>query len=204
MKTVKMKILTSYKFCGFLKTLRTRKQKLYQALAQRYHLEAHPEGGFYKQTYRSNDLVRVEGEASARYQGEARTAGTSIIYMLTEGDFSAWHTVQSDETWHFHKGAPLLLRIIHPHTGELQEIILGGKDILQYNVPAQHIFSAETLGDYTIVGCTVCPGFDFKDFYLPSREKLLAQFPQHKELIKKFTREAAVQSEAAIKEGFSK
>ena len=65
-----------------------------------------------------------------RYNRESRVAGTSIIYLLSRGDFSAWHTVQSDETWNFHAGDPLLLRIIDPHSGKLKEVTLSNTGTL--------------------------------------------------------------------------
>jgi len=158
-------------------------QKKINDLVSKYKLTQHPEGGWYRSTFRSNDVVKAEGDALTRYLGESRAAGTSIIYLLPQGDFSGWHTVQSDETWSFHAGEGLLLRIIDPVSGELNEIVLGTDEgDLQFTVKAGHIFSAEPLGRFCLTGCVVTPGFDFKDFKLLTREAFVTAYPQHIEL----------------------
>ena len=158
-------------------------QKKISSLIAKYKLIPHPEGGWYRQTFRSNDLVKAEGDALIRYKGESRAAGTSIIYLLSHGDFSGWHTVQSDETWSFHLGEALLLRIINPINGNLNEVVLDTEQgILQFTVRAGHLFSAEPVGRFCVTGCTVTPGFDFKDFQLITREQFLTTYPQHFEL----------------------
>jgi 5'-methylthioadenosine/S-adenosylhomocysteine nucleosidase len=157
-------------------------QKISELIAK-YELIPHPEGGWYRQTFRSKDVVKAEGDASTRYLGESRAAGTSIIYLLSQGDFSGWHTVQSDETWSFHAGEDLLLRIIDSISGELKEIILGiHRGDLQFTVRAGDIFSAEPLGRFCLTGCVVTPGFDSKDFKLFTREEFVTAYPQHIEL----------------------
>lgn len=156
-----------------------------KALIDKYKLAPHPEGGWYCQTFCSKDVVSAEGEALTRYSGESRAAGTSIIYLLAQGDYSGWHTVQSDETWSFHIGEDLLLRIIDPISGELREVILGPKKgDLQCTVRAGHIFSAEPLGRFCVTGCAVTPGFDFKDFKILTREEFVTNYPQHKDLVR--------------------
>ncbi|MCX7115036.1 MAG: cupin domain-containing protein [Gammaproteobacteria bacterium] len=158
-------------------------QKKMSHLIAKYELTQHPEGGWYRQTFRSNDWVKAAGNASTRYLGEPRTAGTSILYLLAQGDFSGWHTVQSDETWYAHAGDALLLRIIDPMSGELNEMTLGTKEgCLQFTVRAGHLFSAEPLGRFCLAGCAVTPGFDFKDFKLLTREAFVTTYPQHIEL----------------------
>lgn len=155
-------------------------QKRIAELVFKYDLSLHPEGGWFRQTFKSNDLIKVEGDSLTRYFGESRTAGTSIIYLLAKGDYSAWHTVQSDETWNFHAGDPLLLRVIDSVNGELKEVILGvTTGLLQYTVKAGTVFSAETLGRFSLTGCMVTPGFDFKDFRLISQAEFLTKCPQH-------------------------
>lgn len=155
-------------------------QKRISNLVGKYGLNVHPEGGWFRRTYKSMDMVRAEGEALIRHQGELRAAGTSIIYLLAQGEYSAWHTVQSDETWSFHSGDPLLLRVINPLDGELDEVLLSQTEgLLQYTIKSGYIFSAESVGRYSLTGCTVTPGFDFKDFKLISKEEFLMKFPQH-------------------------
>jgi predicted cupin superfamily sugar epimerase len=158
-------------------------QKKISDLIAKYELTPHPEGGWYRQTFRSSDLVKVEGNASTRYLGESRSAGTSIIYLLSQGDFSGWHSIQSDETWYFHAGEALLLRIIDPNSGQLNEVTLDseGGD-LQVTIRAGHIFSAEPLGRFCLTGCSVTPGFDFKDFKLLTHEEFVTTYPQYIEL----------------------
>lgn len=153
-----------------------------QKLIEKHALQPHPEGGWYRRVFQSKDLVLPLKKASERYQGEPRHAGSAIIYLLEKGDFSAWHRVQSDETWCFHTGEPLRLRVIDS-CGALQEITLG-IDIghLQLTVRAQDIFSAEPLGAFSLVSCVVTPGFDFKDFELISKQAFIQQYPKHQTL----------------------
>lgn len=155
-----------------------------ESLVQKYNLSPHPEGGWYRRVFQSNDSVIVQGEAIKRYNNEPRLAGTSIIYLLEQHDFSAWHSIQSDETWCFHTGNPLLLRVLD-NAGNLQEIILShDSGHLQFTVRAGDIFSAESLGKFSLVSCVVTPGFDFKDFQLISKDEFLMQYPQHQTLSK--------------------
>lgn len=178
-----------------------------QRLIDRHALESHPEGGYYRQTHRSLQEVRAIGPADLRYRGESRVASTSILFLLGRSDYSAWHAIASDEGWKFQSGAPLILRVIHPEENTIQEVMLGNGEgmLLQYTVPAGHIFSAETTGRYTLVGCDVAPGFDFKDFRLIPRAEMLARFvsyPEHHPLILRLTRDEPVESIAAKKESF--
>lgn len=153
-------------------------------IINKYDLSKHPEGGWYRRTFNSEDLIILKGDESTRYNGEARSAGTSIIYLLAHGDFSAWHTVNSDETWNYHGGDPLLLRIINPKNGELNLIVLSSEDTLQFTVKAGYIFSAESSGKYTLNGCVVTPGFNFKDFKLIDPVEFIERFPQHINLVR--------------------
>ena len=116
-------------------------------------LKPHPEGGHYRETFR--DPKEVDG----------RSVGTAIYFLLAEGEASHWHRVDATEIWHFHAGAPLELKI-HDETG--QRIVLG-PDLLagqrpQGIVPKGAWQAARSLGDWTLVGCTVSPGFDFAGF----------------------------------------
>lgn len=157
-------------------------------LRQKYDLEPHPEGGWYKRIFQSQDIVIAQGAALMRYHNEPRLAGTAIMYLLEEHDFSAWHSVQSDETWCFHSGHELLLRIIDS-AGQLKKIKLGhDSEYLQFTVRAGEVFCVEPLGKFSLVSCVVTPGFDFKDFHLVSREEFLKLYSQHPDLLK-FIRE---------------
>lgn len=156
-------------------------------------LRPHPEGGYYRETYRSPEQLPVEA-LPARYAG-SRSFCTAILYLLPRGEFSAWHRLRSDELWHFHDGCPLLLHSLAPD-GQLVTVLLGTSseysEVPQACVPAGWWFAAEPSdqGAYSLVGATVAPGFEFDDFELAERTTLTAQFPQHVELIRKLTREA--------------
>ncbi|MEM9032400.1 MAG: cupin domain-containing protein [Pseudomonadota bacterium] len=120
-------------------------------------LEAHPEGGYYRQTW----VDMSEG---------ARPAGTAIYFLLREGQASHWHKVDAAETWHFYAGAPLLLRVSPTERGPATIYRLGN-DLTsearpQITVPKDHWQAAATTGDWTLVGCTVSPGFRFEGFTL--------------------------------------
>jgi len=150
-------------------------------------LDKHPEGGWYKEIYRS-DMVIDKKCFNGKYSGD-RNSMTSIYYLLKKNEFSAFHKIKSDEIWHYYDGAPLILYTINEN-GELNKYILGtDKNCLpQVIIPANTWFGATTSGDYTLMGCTVSPGFDFEDFELASRKVLSEQFPQHSEIIRKLTR----------------
>lgn len=120
-------------------------------------LKPHPEGGHYRETFR--DSRTIDGK---------RAASTAIYFLLARGERSHWHRVDAVETWHWHAGAPLLL---HINTGKGTETIrlggnLAGGERPQGIVPTNAWQAAETTGDWTLVGCTVAPGFEFSGFEL--------------------------------------
>lgn len=131
-----------------------------QELISQLGLQPHPEGGHYREVYRSSSRVQRMAD------GAERTALTTIYYLLTEREVSRWHRVQSDEVWHFYEGAGLLLQtspdLQEIHTAVLSTAGSRAKPVLV--VPAGMWQSAVSLGDYCLVGCTVGPGFDFTDF----------------------------------------
>ena len=138
-------------------------------LIQKYNLEPHPEGGWYKQTYKSNELIAAE--ALPKRFGANRAFSTAIYFLLEQGNFSAFHRIKSDECWHFYAGDPLLIYIIEQN-GELKIISLGNDfekgHSFQYVVPANCWFASRPApeSEYCFVGCTVSPGFEFEDFEL--------------------------------------
>ena len=155
-------------------------------LIQRYGLEPHPEGGWYKQTYKSNEQIATE--ALPKRFGANRVFSTAIYFLLEKENFSAFHRIKSDECWHFYAGDPLLIYIIE-QTGELKVISLGSdheKDqSFQYVVPANCWFASRPApeSEYCFVGCTVSPGFEFDDFELADASELSTIYPQHKPII---------------------
>jgi predicted cupin superfamily sugar epimerase len=158
---------------------------------ERLSLRRHPEGGWFRETYRSAERIARE-HLPSRFAGD-RCFSTAIYYLLESGDFSALHRIAGDEGWHFYDGTPLSLHQISPD-GECSHLLLG-RDLdagqqPQAVVPAGWLFAAtvDEPGTYSLVGCTVAPGFDFADFELPSREALCALYPQHRALIERLTR----------------
>lgn len=149
-------------------------------------LSPHPEGGFYRETFRAAMQV-----TSALTRAD-RAASTAIYFLLREGDLSALHRVRSDEAWHHYLGAPLELHTISP-TGVHERVMLG-KDLArgerpQYVVPADTWQAARIVGEgYGLFGCTVAPGFDFEDFSLPTRDELVDLFPELSNTIEALTR----------------
>ena len=123
-----------------------------------FGLAPHPEGGWYRETWR------------AEAEGDARPSGTAILFLLAAGQVSHWHWVDAVEIWHFHAGAPLELRIAADSDGPARAYHLGtdpgAGQHPQVIVPAHHWQSARSLGAWTLVGCTVSPGFSFDGFEL--------------------------------------
>ncbi len=128
-------------------------------------LEPHPEGGYFVETFRSRLSVRPVDSR------DPRAALTVIYFLLVHGGVSRWHRVVSDEAWHWYEGDPVELFIASPDTGVIQSSLLGpvsGKALPQQVVPAGHWQAARSRGAYSLVGCSVGPGFDFADFTMLS------------------------------------
>ncbi len=162
-----------------------------QDYVNKLNLLPHPEGGYFKETYRSEEVISTEA-LPERFAGE-RAFGTSIYYLLEGNDFSAFHRLKSDEIWHFYDGSPISLHLIYP-SGEYRNILLG-TDLFngeepQIIIPKGIWFAAHPVNksSFSLVGCAVYPGFDFSDFEMASFEKLSELFPQHSKLLKEFTR----------------
>lgn len=159
-------------------------------LVQSLGLSPHPEGGFYRETYRAAESI-AHAALPGRFPGD-RSHGTAIYYLLGAGDRSKLHRIGSDEIWHFYAGDPLLIVALSPE-GALTVTRLGqdfaAGEVPQHVVPAGHWFGAIPAEDsaYALTGCTVAPGFDFADFELGTRADLLAAFPQHRAWIEKLT-----------------
>lgn len=157
----------------------------------RLSLQPHPEGGYFREIYRSSECVDRTA-LPARFQG-ARAFSTSIYFLLKGDQISTLHRIQSDEIWHFYCGSALTLYILHSN-GQLETQKLGpdpDKDeSWQIVVPAGCWFGADVVAQdsFTLMGCTVAPGFDFADFAMGQRHELLAQYPQWREIIMRLTR----------------
>lgn len=152
-------------------------------LIRELNLSPHPEGGHYRETYRARAVV-------ATPHGP-RAASTAILFLLRAGESSSWHRIRSDELWHHHAGCALLIHELSP-SGQVRSTRLGADlpsgEIPQHRVPAGHWFAAAPAGPppevdpavapWSLVGCTVAPGFDFEDFQLATSEDLHPYRPQ--------------------------
>ena len=154
-------------------------------LIRRFDLQPHPEGGFFRETYRASDSIHRDGSA------DKRSASTAIYYLLCDGAHSAWHRIQSDEIWHFYAGDPLNVYVLEDD-GALTVHRLGNAldqsdCVFQAVVPSGRWFAAQCddAASVALVGCTVAPGFEFSEFEIASVEALLREYPQHSDLIAK-------------------
>jgi predicted cupin superfamily sugar epimerase len=154
------------------------------AVVARLGMKPHPEGGFYRETFRSQQ--RLEAPLGTR------AASTAIYYLLPAGALGALHRVRSDEVWHFYSGQPLTLHLLDER-GTHREVRLGPGVLAgeepQIVVPAG-VWQA-AIGPargHTLCGCTVAPGFEFADFEMPTRAEMRARFPEHASLIDRVTR----------------
>lgn len=161
-----------------------------EELTKKYSLKNHPEGGFYKETFRSEQNVSMNNQDYS--------SCTLIYYLLRNfkhsDDFSAWHKLHGlEETWLYHEGCNLTIYMIDKH-GEIETHYLGSGDNADYQViiPKDTWFAAVVDGieetDFSFVSCAVSPGFDFKCFELAKRETMLSIYPHHKDIINRLTR----------------
>ncbi len=140
-------------------------------------LISHPEGGYFKETYRSKGLLG-SNSLPKQYQ-TSRNFSTSIYFLLKGDGHSKFHILASDELWYYHTGSPLTLHLIHQN-GNYTTILLGpnmeNNEHLQVTIPQNtHFAAAVNIKDsFTLMSCSVSPGFDFKDFKLASSEELLS------------------------------
>lgn len=157
-----------------------------QDIINHLDLKAHPEGGYYKETYRSKGAIQLPD-----YKGE-RNFATGIYYLVVANVISAFHKIKQDEMWHYYAGSSLELHIISDD-GIYKKVLIGNQfdkgEVPQYVVSGGDYFAARVVtdGDFSLVGCTVAPGFNFIDFVMPSREELIGLFPQHQGIISQLT-----------------
>ena len=147
-------------------------------------MATHPEGGFYAETFRSDQSV-------VHPNGEKRQLATSIYFLLRSQDVSHFHRIQSDELWFWHEGSPLSVHLL----GEKGHEILKLGPVSESGARSQHLVQANTIfgstvdhpDSYALVSCVVAPGFDFRDFELFTEEALLPLYPEAEEIIRKLT-----------------
>lgn len=159
-------------------------------LVKHLELKTHPEGGYFREMYRSEES-HLKEHLPHRFSG-SRSHCTSIYYLLFGNNFSALHKIKSDEIWHHYEGGTLEIFSIDSN-GKFTVHLLG-KDFDNNEKPQIVIKAGEWFGSrtkdkesYALVGCTVAPGFDFEDFEMGDRDKLINSFPQHKKIIEELT-----------------
>jgi predicted cupin superfamily sugar epimerase len=159
-------------------------------IIRKLKLIPHPEGGYFRETYRSSGKIEQD-DMGVEFSGR-RSFSTCIYFLLTGDTFSAFHRIRQDEIWHFYDGSPIRLHIISKK-GVYSNVIIGRDldegQIPQFVVDAGTWFAATIVdkNDYSLLGCTVSPGFDFRDFELAKRDNLIKEFPQHEKIIKELT-----------------
>jgi predicted cupin superfamily sugar epimerase len=160
-------------------------------LIERLNLKPHPEGGFYTETYRADELIHA-GSLPSRYGGE-RAFGTAIYYLLVPGTCSSMHRIQSDEIFHFYMGDPVDMLLLFPG-GEGKTVTLGyhleGGMMPQVVVP-RGVWQGAALrdgGQWALMGTTVAPGFEFQDFETGERDTLVNEYPRFERAIRGLTR----------------
>lgn len=157
--------------------MKNSKQDEINRIVKQFDLIPHPEGGFYRETYRSEES-----------KGK-RSLMTSIYFLLTSEFVSHLHRIKSDEIWYYHGGSPLVVHILDAF-GHHENVV--GYDIEkghfpQFLVPKNTIFGSTVLekDSYSLVSCVVSPGFDFADFELFKKDELQKAYPMHKDIIEK-------------------
>jgi uncharacterized protein len=150
---------------------------------QRLQLEPHPEGGYFRETYRAG------GNVTREHESQTRSASTAIYFLLCDGAHSAWHRIRSDEVWHFYAGDSVDVHVLDAQgaltTHRLGNALAHPDAVFQAVVAAGDWFAAECRDKdgAALVGCTVAPGFEFSEFELAEAGALEARYPQHRELI---------------------
>ncbi|MBU6158638.1 MAG: cupin domain-containing protein [Bacteroidetes bacterium] len=165
-----------------------------EALVEEYinalELQPHPEGGYYARTYESPTWISKTALPDG-FSGD-RPFATAIYFLLKGNQYSAFHRIKSDELWHHYAGCGLCIYVIHPNGKG--EIMLLGKEIkagfrFQHRVPAGCWFASRPVDStqFSLCGCTVSPGFDFDDFEMGDKHKLITRFPEHQSWIEEMT-----------------
>lgn len=162
-----------------------------QRLIERFGLRPHPEGGFFRQVYRSSAQLQHPGVPSGH--PATRAAGTLIYFLLAAPEFSAFHRVRwTDEIWHFYAGTPLELHLIHAD-GRYEMRVLSNE--LTHGEPSSVVGAgtwqaARVAGGsgFSFCGCSVAPGFEFADFEMPPARELIEAHPEHRAVIRTLTR----------------
>lgn len=162
-----------------------------EAIIRLLDLQPHPEGGFYRETYRSSERL-AHSALAQRYSGD-RSISTAIYFLLTRESFSAMHKLASDEIFHFYMGGTVEMLLLKPGGGS-QTVRIGPNieqaEQLQLVVPRRWWQGSRLVGDeeFALLGCTVAPGFDFADFEEGNRAALQTAYPEAADMISRLTR----------------
>ncbi|MEQ8239192.1 MAG: cupin domain-containing protein [Cyclobacteriaceae bacterium] len=161
-----------------------------KSIVDRLELKSHPEGGFYREVFRSKGTAQITFENN---EAVTRDFATSIYFLLTSDKFSAFHKIKQDEIWHFYQGSPITIHMLSESLGYYSKTIgqLSHENEPQFVVPANTWFATEvnSSNSYALVGCGVSPGFSFDDFELANRADLLKEFQDHEGVITRLTRQ---------------
>jgi predicted cupin superfamily sugar epimerase len=155
---------------------------------KKLELEKHPEGGYFREIYRSGEMILID-KPDKRLK---RNYSTSIYFLLDGNQVSKFHRLKSDELWHFYDGSSVIIHIID-EKGSMSQTVLGNNlekgESFQTVIKKNNWFAAELRNkkSFSLVGCTVSPGFDFSDFEFGNGEQLISQYPDFKELIRRLT-----------------
>ena len=155
------------------------------AVVRALGLERHPEGGWFRETFRSPESLAA-GALPARFGGP-RALMTSILYLLAAGERSSFHRLRADEVWSHQLGGAMHLHLL-AHEGAACRVV--GPGAPQFSVPHGTWFAAEPApgAPFALAGCAVAPGFEYDDLEMASRETLLAEYPAQRDLVLRFTR----------------
>lgn len=165
----------------------------YNEIVKFFKMLPHPEGGYYREVYRSEEIIKKDF-LPGRYN-EDRAFSTSIYYMLAGEQISHFHKLKSDEIWHFYLGSHLIIHMLD-HKSGYEKIQVGNNltngEIPQLIIQKEKYFAAEVSdkNSFSLIGCTVSPGFDFNDFEFGTEEILISSFPEYTELIKRFCKKS--------------
>lgn len=155
------------------------------SLISELQLTEHPEGGYYREYYRSDESFDANA-LPERYRSQ-RAYGTAIYFLLKAGQTSKFHRLSSDELWFFHSGDSVTVHLLSSASG-CSILELGSENNFAGLIPRNTYFAAEVNGsNYSLVSCVVVPGFEFSDFELVKKSDMISMFPDHKALIARFS-----------------
>jgi hypothetical protein len=166
-------------------------QEAVRKIVERFQLDPHPEGGYFREVYRSGILLDRPNADTGR--SARRSVSTQIYFLLAEHDFSAFHRVRgSDELWHLYAGGPLELHTIDTSQQYAKHVLTGdlasGEPVAVVPAGCWQAARPAPATAWAFCGCTVAPGFDFADFEMPARQELATAMPAHERIIHELTR----------------